>query len=202
MKAIRLVLFGFLLFLVGATVLAQFQRADWTSERSLVVAAPPERVHAWLDDLEHWPAILAADGAPAPTPKFGPRTRGAGADFQAQSPQGPWTLALVASDPQTGLDYRVGFPGGSNTIDGTVRFAAEAGGTRVTLHEGGEVGWGPIERFLRGVVEKGHAEELGRRLERLSRALATAPAAGAESSGPAPGPTSGAAPKDEAAQHE
>ncbi|MBK7877094.1 MAG: SRPBCC family protein [Planctomycetes bacterium] len=199
MKAIRLVLFGFLLVLVGATVLAQFQRADWTSERSLVVPAPPERVHAWLDDLEHWPAILAADGGPPLAPKYGPKTRGAGADFEAEGPQGKWTLAIVASDVRQGLDYRVGFQGGSNSIDGTVRFAAEAGGTRVTLHEGGEVGWGPIERFLRGMIEKGHAEELGRRLERLARELARPDAPGdASGAPPTPGAVPAAAPaKDE-----
>lgn len=191
MKAIRLVLFGFLLLLAGGTILAQFQRADWACERSLVVPAPQERVHAWLDDVTHWPTILAGpatENAPPLNPTFGATTRGAGAELHAKAPQGSWTLELRASDPAQGLDYRVEFEGGSNTIDGTVRFAPEAGGTRVTLHEGGDVGWGPIERFLRGMIEKGHAEELGRRLERLTRALAEpetspAPAPPAEKQG-------------------
>lgn len=172
MKAIRLLLVGLLLFLGGATLLAQCQRSEWKSERARVVPASPERVHAWLDDLEHWPALLAGENAPPMTPRFGARSKGAGAELVIDGPQGATTITLLASDAQAGLEYRVTLPGGSNVITGRVTWSAEGDGARVTLTENGAVGWGPIERFLRGVIEEGHAEELGRRLERLGKALA------------------------------
>ncbi|MBI5362495.1 MAG: SRPBCC family protein [Planctomycetes bacterium] len=177
MKAIRLLLFGFLLFLGGATLLAQCQRSDWRSERARVVPAAPERVHAWLDDLAHWPALLAGENAQPMTLKLGARSKGAGAELAIDGPQGATTVALLTSDAQTGLEYRVTLPGGSNAITGRMTWTAEGEGARVTLTESGAVGWGPIERFLRGVIEEGHAEELARRLERLERALAGGPGA-------------------------
>lgn len=183
MNAIRFVLFGFLLVLVGATLLAQCRPSAWKSERSTTLPVPPERVHAFLDDLERWPAMLRGENAAEAAPTFGARRQGGGAEMTIAGPQGPTTITLGASDAARGIEYRVGPPGGMNAIDGRLTWTADGAGTRVTITEGGDVGWGPIERFMRGVIEEGHAEELGRRLDRLAKALeagaeaATAPAA-------------------------
>jgi hypothetical protein len=175
MKALRIALVGFLLLLLLFTGAGLLQRSDWSAERSRVVAAAPEDVHRWLDGVERWPAMLAGENAPAATYAAGEKTAGVGATLAATTEQGGWKLVLERSDASA-VEYRIEFPKGMHPVRGSLRLAPEDGRTRVTVKEGGEVGWGPIERFLRGVIEEGHGEELERRLARLERELVERPA--------------------------
>lgn len=155
MKAIRLVLLAFALLIAGFVVLGLFQRHELRVERSIVVAAPVERVASWLADVRHWPEFLPADEHGAKiTYSFGARTEGPGAELVVETANGKATMRVLGVDA-SGLRYAVSFSDGSNAMSGEIAWNAEGSGTRVTMKDRGEVGWNPIPRFLLGVIERG-----------------------------------------------
>lgn len=171
MKALRLALVAFALFIVLVVVAGLFQRSTWSVERSTVVAAPAERVASWLVDVKHWPEFLPEDeGGARIAYAFGARTEGPGAELVLQSPLGAKTMQIVGVDA-AGLRYTVTFADGANPMSGELAWSAEGDGTRVTMREHGEVGWNPIPRFLLGVIERGMGEVRAQCLERLKQRL-------------------------------
>lgn len=198
MKFVRLALIAFLLLLVFGTLVVNLVTApEWRVEKSVLVRAEPARVAEFAAELRNWPRFLPPDvGGAAVEYTFGAETRGNGASAAIRSANGDATLRFVRCDAAS-IDYEVAFPGGANALENTLAWQREGELTRVTLRERAPVGWNPIARLLRGVIEEVTGREVQNCLERLKVAL-EAPAGGAAPTPSAPATTpaaSGSAPR-------
>lgn len=190
MKLVRFVLVGFLLLLVFGTLVVNLVTSpEWRVEKSVLVRAEPARVAEFAAELRNWPRFLPPDvGGAAVTYTFGDVTRGTGATAAIQSANGAATLRVTHADAER-VDYEVAFPGGAHPLANALTWQREGELTRVTLAERAPVGWNPIARLLRGVVENAIGREVQQCLERLKVTLET-PADAAAPHAPAPAPNS------------
>jgi hypothetical protein len=134
--------------------------------RSIVIAAPPERIHPFLDSFRNWPRWSSFDAAdpdmvfdtPEPSAGVGARRSWTGRTM------GNGSQWIVASDPAKGVTMKLDMTHMEHTFD--FAFAPEAGGTRVTWSDRGEFPSAPhwrllghlfIERMLGGMFEQGLA---------------------------------------------
>lgn len=152
MNAIRSCLLVVVVLLAGVFLVGACLRSEWKVERSIAIAAPPERVHAFVDDLENWPRFIPEE--PGTTFTYGPTRRGAGAQVSWSSRGAAFELSILSSDVVTGLSFAMRQPQTGEKTSGTLRWSAEGtggaagAGTRVTWTESGDVGWNPIPRML------------------------------------------------------
>jgi hypothetical protein len=188
MKLVRFVLVGFLLLLVVGTLVVNLVTSpEWRVEKSVLVRAEPARVAEFAAELRNWPRFLPPDvGGAAVTYAFGPQTRGVGATAEIQSANGAATLRVTRSDAER-VEYDVSFPGGAHPLANTLTWQREGELTRVTLTERVPIGWNPIARLLRGVVEREFGREVQHCLDRLKVTLET-PTDAAPPHAPAPAP--------------
>ncbi len=146
MKAIRSCLLVVVVLLAGVFLVGAFLRSEWKVERSIVIDVPPERVHAFVDDLENWPRFIPDEAGTTYT--YGATRRGAGAQATWSSRGATHVLSIRSSDPQVGLHFSMEQPQTSETSTGELAWKAQGAGTRVTWSETGDVGWNPIPRML------------------------------------------------------
>jgi hypothetical protein len=134
--------------------------------RSIVIAAPPEAIHPFLDSFGNWPRWSPFD-AEVPGIRFDVHepASGVGAKRSWTSRQmGDGTQTIVASDPRKGIEMKFETAHMDHFFD--IALAPEAGGTRVTWSDRGLFPAGPhwrvmgnlfIESMLGGMFERGLA---------------------------------------------
>jgi hypothetical protein len=134
--------------------------------RSVVIAAPAEAIHPFLDDLRNWPRWSTFDTAdPDMRFEYAEPSSGVGArrTWKGRT-MGDGSQEIVASDPRTGVSMKLQMTHMDHVFD--FAFAPEPGGTRVTWSDRGEFPAAPhwrllghlfIERMLGGMFETGLA---------------------------------------------
>ena len=136
---------GFVVLVVGVGLLLP---RPFEISRSVVIAAPPERIHPFLDSFRNWPRWSTFDTAdpdirfdtPEPSAGVGAkrtwkgRTMGEGAQW------------IVASDARSGVSMKLDMTHMEHAWDFT--FAPDAGGTRVTWKDSGLFPSAPHWRLL------------------------------------------------------
>jgi len=147
--------------------------------RSIVIAAPAETIHPFLDSFRNWPRWSSFDTADpdivfdSPEPSSGV---GAKRSWKGRR-MGDGSQWIVASDPRKGVSMKLDMTHMEHTFD--FAFAPEAGGTRVTWSDRGLFPAAPhwrlmgnlfIERMLGGMFEEGLAA-----LKRVVEEPASAP---------------------------
>jgi hypothetical protein len=149
-------LIGCLVLIVGVPLLlvlvAVFALNDtYSVERETTIAATPVAVHATVGDLTTWPEWSAWNTQKDPEVKFtfSEPASGVGAVWEWNSP-GPLksgSLTLTRSSVAEGVHYDLVFEDGGREYrsTGSLVFAADGAGTKVTWTNGGQ---------LDGVVEK------------------------------------------------
>jgi hypothetical protein len=133
-------------------VVAMFLPRTYTVSRSVVIAAPQERVHALCSDLERWPSWTPwyrADPGMAIT--LGDVTRGVGAHQSWRSDDGAGELTFTRCDPDWGVAFDLKFVNRGEAARSTLRYGRADGGVAVTWDMSGDSGWNPIARFV-GIV--------------------------------------------------
>lgn len=134
--------------------------------RSIVIAAPPERIHPFVDSFRNWPRWSSFDTADpdarfdSPEPSSGV---GASRSWKGRR-MGDGSQRIVASDPRRGVTMQLRMTHMDHTFD--FAFAPEAGGTRVTWSDRGLLPAAPhwrlmgrlfAESMLGGMFEEGLA---------------------------------------------
>jgi uncharacterized protein YndB with AHSA1/START domain len=122
----------------------------FTVERSVVVAAPAEKVYALVDDPRRWKEWTVWNRRdPAMTISYSGPERGSGAGWAWQSKtEGDGRMNFTAADPGKRLAYDLFFPDFGTTSQGELLFAAEGNGTRVRWVMNGDMGSNPLFRWL------------------------------------------------------
>lgn len=145
MKAIRSCLLVVVALIAAVFLVGAFLRSEWRVERSTVVAAPPARVHAFVEDLERWPQFVFRD--PQAQLVYGATRKGAGARVTWTSQGAERVLSIVSSDPAS-VRFTMEQARTGDASAGEIRLAPEGTGTRVTWIESGDVGWNPVPRMM------------------------------------------------------
>jgi uncharacterized protein YndB with AHSA1/START domain len=168
-KAFRIIgaAFGLLaLVMIGFMVVGILLPSGWETERSRVIAAPPEEIFPYLERAEAW-------GLWTPSPDegvelFGPPT-GPGSGRRWDDPRyGDGEFEIVQVEAARRVEYRVEVDGGAIRIEGWLELTPVPEGTRVTWREEGDFGWNPLLGYLAGQME----ELQGAQLDDALRALA------------------------------
>jgi polyketide cyclase/dehydrase/lipid transport protein len=133
-KAFAIVAAVVLVFVAGVLVLAATRPNDFTVTRSASIQAPPERIHAYLDDFRKWGAWSPWEKMdPAMKRRLGGAQSGKGSVYEWESDKvGTGRMEMTESSPArvaVKLDFLKPFEGHN-----TASFALEpaGGATKVT----------------------------------------------------------------------
>ena len=90
---------------VLVTVIGALLPREWHVEESVVVAAPPERIHPHLHDLEKWQAWVHDPAVPREVQTITTPSAGKGAAWSWSGKNGRGTLTLTDSNPALGVTF-------------------------------------------------------------------------------------------------
>jgi uncharacterized protein YndB with AHSA1/START domain len=118
--------------------------------RSVVVAAPPDKVYALVADPRRWKEWSVWNQRdPAMNITYSGPESGAGAAWAWTSKtEGDGKMTFTAAEPGKRVAYDLYFPDFGTTSAGDLSFAAEDSGTRVTWVMNGDMGGNPLFRWL------------------------------------------------------
>lgn len=153
--------------------------SEWRVRRSVVIKAPPERIHPYVEDFHRW-REWAKQEKPDPSQKYtyAGAEKGVGAEQRWTGDRTRGHMRIVESDPATGVRYETAFLSDDINGEATMTYAVEGDGTRVTWEGYGrlmpvlglilaprvEAGvndyYAHALGLLRDVVEKGEAAEV------------------------------------------
>lgn len=144
----------------------------WRVQESVVVHAPVERIHAYVNDLRTW-SQWAYHAHPDQTLQstFSGPERGVGArrDYEGRHAGHGWTR-IVRSEPARGVWFESAIHTDDPNAHGSITFDQKAGSTVVTWTDEGELPF-LTGGFLRDSVQQGLQKHMAAGLSRL-KALA------------------------------
>lgn len=127
---------------------------DWSSERSVVIAAQRPAIYAQVATLRTWSEWTAWTLEEDPTLEWqyeGPATGLGAAMTWWGDDVGEGSLDITAADPETGIGYDLHMGPGAPAISGEIRLEPADGGTRVTWSCAGDVDGQPLEKLFAGL---------------------------------------------------
>jgi hypothetical protein len=169
---IRVLLFfagALALFLAVGVVLP----GEWSTERSMVIRAGPERVYPFISGPRGWEgwSLWPEAGMGYEGPDSGP-----GAVRVWDDPDyGDGRFTILAAEPGVEVRYRVEVQGGSLRFEGTVRLEAVPDGTRVVWREEGDFGWNPLLGYAARQMSEAQGAQFEQSLERLRTLVEAGP---------------------------
>jgi len=128
---------------------------EWSVERTTIVNAEPAKIHPLVGNLESWPKWMPwIEEDPAMQVTFEGTAGAAGSRMVWKSEKmGNGQLTALRSDAATGLEYELMMPEMGAPARGSIRYAKEGGGTRVTWKDEGTLGGNPILRLMGPLME-------------------------------------------------
>ena len=181
---LKKILLGLLILIVLLLGIGFLLPTEWEVERSILINAPATAIYPRVATLKTWPEWTAWNRERDPDCEWsfeGPDT-GAGAVMMWDGRvhrQG--RLTIDTADPATGIQYTLEMEG-MPPLKGSIAFAADGSGTRVTWRDHGETGgmpwrnWGMLllaDSFIGGFFEEGLQN-----LKSLAEAAAAKPDSG------------------------
>src|SRR4051812_16995898 len=135
------------------------------SERSLTIAAAPERIYPDVAMLRAWPEWTAWN--PRRDPHFKPTYEGpevgpgATQRWGPEMDGGPGSLRIVEGDPQRGVTFHLQLDQMQMGIDGRISFQPDGTGTKVTWRDELDFTHSYLGRYFGPMVDS----DLSKRLE-------------------------------------
>lgn len=139
-KTLKRVGLGLLGVVVLLVIVGLFLPRQWRVERSIVVQAPAARIHPLLTNLKRWQEWAAWNKEMDPEVKYeysGPE-EGQGASWSWKGPKmGRGRMVVTRSEADKGLWVDEAIESDEINAHGSLIFAAEGSGTRVTWTDTG-----------------------------------------------------------------
>lgn len=170
---IALPLFFFAFLCIGFLLPARYE-----VERSVVVAAPSEAIHAYLEDLRRWEEWFARpEQGPGTSLTFSGAEQGVDARMEwSGGSEGTGSLTITASDPAKGVWFDIQ-TGSGFAAKCAVRYFPVEGGCRVTWTRAGNLGLNPLLRYFGLFADSLMGDDFAGKLGRI-RALVEGSAPG------------------------
>jgi Polyketide cyclase / dehydrase and lipid transport len=149
----------------------------WRVERAVVIAGPPERISPWLSDLHRWQDWSVWTKAMDPSVRhayWGPE-QGVGAGWSWLGlTMGRGKVTITSADPRRGVTLDEAIESDQVNAHASLTLTPEAGGTRVTWVDEGELPL--LGGYFRPRVEARLATHLEASLGRLKTVVEGGPA--------------------------
>lgn len=131
---------------VGSLMLS----SEFQVQRSVTVAASPERVYELVAEPRRWKEWSVWNRRdPAMQISYEGPTSGVGAVWAWKSAsEGDGRMSFTVAEPGRRLGYDLYFPDFGTTSTGEITMAPDAGGTRVTWSMNGNMGSNPMFRWI------------------------------------------------------
>ncbi len=150
MKVLKYIALSLGVLLVVLLIVGLCLPQSWSVERSLVIKAEPAQIHPLVGNLESWPKWMPwmADD-PKMQISFGGQAGATGSTMHWKSAKmGNGTLTVETSDAAAGLHYSMMMDEFTEPAHGSIGYAPEGLGTRVTWRDSGTIGKNPLARLM------------------------------------------------------
>lgn len=138
---------------------------EWSTQQERTLAAPPEEVFPWLEDLaqwESWSTMGEVEG------QLSTPSSGAGATLSWDDPQwGQGVFELTSVSPPRSVEYRVAVEDGAMETRGTITLRPAGSNTVLLWREEGDFGWNPLLAYFALGMERMQGQELQKAMDRL-----------------------------------
>lgn len=157
---------GLAVVLGGSLMVGKYMPSQVEITRSVLIAAPPGSIYPLIADFHsgwsRWNTF--ADEDPGISYSYAGPSAGLGAIQNWKSKKmGDGRMTIVKADTLTGIAFEVVFGEAKNAfkLDGELAMSPEAGGTRLTWTDRGDLGKDPGRRLLAPLMAKsmGHSFE-------------------------------------------
>lgn len=128
----------------------------FTVTRSVVIAAPPEKVYALVADPRHWKEWTVWNRRdPSMAIEYSGPPSGAGAGWAWKSKtEGDGKMTFTEAEPGRRVAFELYFPDFGTTSRGELRFVPEGSGTRTSWTMNGDFGSNPVFRWFALLAER------------------------------------------------
>jgi hypothetical protein len=143
------IVIGMLVLLATLVVVGFLLPSGYRVERSIVIDADREHVHALVSDLRRWPEWTPwQEIDPTIRTVYGEKTTGVGAHQVWSGESGGGELTFIRCDPDTGIVYEMHFGEDRNRSLSSIEYEAVPEGTRVTWAMAGDFGLNLAGRYV------------------------------------------------------
>ena len=134
MKILKTILSAIIVLIVVVVVIGLFLPTSYTVERSIVIDAPPAKIHEYVGDLNNWDAWEPwKEGDPTLVVTHGEKTKGVGASQSWVGESGDGALTFTKDSPTEGIEYDLVFDDGTYVCQSAMKYSPlEDGETKVT----------------------------------------------------------------------
>ena len=151
MKVFKRILIVVAVILIVIVAVSQLMPAKYHVERSVVIAAKPEIIFPWINNLKKWPEWTPWNLEKDPTIAYaydGP-DEGVGAITSWDSKKwGDGKMKIAEADPAKGVKLDLSFAKGKYSCLATFTFEPSGNDTKVTWAMDGLVSRNPLDRYL------------------------------------------------------
>lgn len=165
MKVLKFVALGLVAVIALTVVVGLCLPRDWSAERSIVIQAPPEKIHVWIESPAKWKEWFDFSGMGEMEVSVSGPASGVGAMYTWTSPASKGQMTIAESDPKTGIRVDEAIESDTINAHSSILYTVESGGTRVTWTDKGDPDALPIVigGLFRGMLNAslGEAFEIG-----------------------------------------
>ena len=150
-----------------------FLPTSYTVERSIVIDAPPSRIHKYVGDLKNWDAWEPwKEEDPTLIVTHGEKTKGVGATQSWVGESGDGALTITRDTPTEGVEYDLLFDGGTYVCQGAIMYdPLEDGETKVTWTMSGDMGTPVIGGYFAMMMDSMVGEMFDKGLSNLKNSV-------------------------------
>ena len=110
MKILKTLLSIVIVLIIVVVVVGLFLPTSYTVERSIVIDAPPAKIHRYVGDLNNWNSWEPwREGDPSLVITHGEKTKGVGASQSWVGDSGDGALTFTKDSPTEGIEYELVF---------------------------------------------------------------------------------------------
>lgn len=154
-KAIKVTLSVVVLAVVAFVGIGLMLPSAYRVERSIVISADTQTIHALVGDLRRWPEWTPwQDEDPSIRIVQGTTTSGAGAYQSWSGDGGSGELTITDSSPDSGVRYDISFDNGAFQCKAALRYSPEGAATRVTWRMSGDAGMNIVGRYFGVMMDR------------------------------------------------
>jgi len=140
LKIIKSLIVLLIIIIVLFVVIGLFLPKNYTVSRSVIIDAPPQQIHRYLNNLNKWPKWSPwAENDPTLVVKVGDVSAGVGATQSWDGKDGDGSLVVTSSDPSKGINYDLEFNQGKFQCKGGFVYIPDGQSTEVVWEMIGKV---------------------------------------------------------------